>query len=66
MHRVTSATSVLSLDDLEDDAAKAPRFTRRNYSPAAIIDGATLKHRSADSIHLHVKRYVNGTRRVNG
>ena len=45
MHRVTSATSVLSLDDLEDDAAKAPRFTRRNYSPAAIIDGATLRHR---------------------
>ena len=45
MHRVTSATSVLSLDDLEDDTAKAPRFTRRNYSPAAIIDGATLRHR---------------------
>jgi hypothetical protein len=45
MHRVTSATSVLSLDDLEDDTAKTPRFTRRNYSPAAIIDGATLRHR---------------------
>ena len=28
MHRVTSATSVLSLDDLEDDTAKTPRFTR--------------------------------------
>ena len=42
MHRVTSATSVLSLDDLEDDTLKTPRFTAQ-LPPAAIIDGATLR-----------------------
>ena len=40
MHRVTSATSVLSLDDPRRNREDA-EVHASNYSPAAIIDGAT-------------------------
>ena len=48
MHRVISATSILSLNDMEAEKearASAPRFTRRNYSPATIVEGDTVRHR---------------------